>query len=192
MPAATQIPEQILRRIEGASPQIVEFLDLWNRARQGLLAPLRREFDPFEAPRLLRHNWLYRYLPEKQDFVCKLAGENVNEAWGGRLKGKYLSEVVGPDYAADAIRRWRRVIDTPLLLYGSIAGPPDDGSPRVAERLVLPLASSLDQIDHTIGISVYSVPQTDRDNIPPVWRDMVEIPCEDIRALDGVRAPDTA
>ena len=32
--------------------------------------------------------------------------------------------------SADAIRRWRRVIETPLLLYGSVAGPPDDGASR--------------------------------------------------------------
>jgi hypothetical protein len=193
LPATPRLPEPIRARFAGASPQIVEFLELWNRSRHGALVPLRRELDPFQAPRLLRHVWLYQYLPDRDDFVCKLAGENVNEAWGGRLKGQMLSDVVGPAHRDAAIRRWRGVIETPCILYGAIGPERQDADGRpIAERLVLPLATAIDIVDHTIGISLYSVSQTDRDLIRPVWDDMLRIPCAEFQAFDSPDPPDAA
>jgi hypothetical protein len=57
---------------------------------------------------------------------------------------------------------------------------------------VLPLATAIDIVDHTIGISLYSVSQTDRDLIRPVWDDMLRIPCAEFQAFDSPDPPDAA
>ena len=106
-------------RLAGADPRILVFFHAWNAARRRTLVPLRSDFDPMLIQSLLAHVWLYRFDPAVGDFVCKLAGEEVNLAWGRSIKGRTLREIVGAADHPIMMARWRKLLTVPLLHYGS-------------------------------------------------------------------------
>lgn len=168
--------------IAEASAGVRAMLAAWSAARDGgEPVPRKRAFDPMTVPHLLPHIWIYRFDPAIDDFVCQLAGERINLAWGvTSLRGRSLREIVGADNQTAARRRWLDVIRAPLIQYGRQDDPL--GGTNHAERLVLPMASEDGTIDYTIGLSLYERRQTDHDRTPPVWDNVQRIACADLDA----------
>ena len=165
---------------EGTDERLLTFFDTWRASRHGALVPSKRDFDPFEVPSLLRYAWLYRFDPEAGDFVCLLAGEDVNRAWGGPIKGKTLREVVGEKDHPIVLERWRAIVDTPLVQYGAKDEKLSNQDLWRAERLLLPLASAGDRPDHVIGISLYRLAAQEEARAPLISEDILQMLCTDI------------
>ncbi|MBP5858846.1 PAS domain-containing protein [Marivibrio halodurans] len=168
--------------IAKASVEVRDMIAAWAMARaDGAPVPFKRDFDPIAIPRLLPHIWIYRFDPELDDFVCRLAGERINLAWGAvSLRGQRFRDIVGVKNHASALRRWLDVIQTPLVQYGMQEDPL--GGTNHAERLVLPMASEGGTVDYTIGLSLYERRQTDHKLTPPVWDNVHRIACAELDA----------
>lgn len=164
----------------GADERLIAFLEAWRNSRSGAVHPNKRNFDPFQVPTLLRYTWLYRYDPALSDFVCLLAGEDVNRAWGGPIKGKPLREIVGDVDHPTVLQRWLQIVQTPLVQYGAKDERLSNQDLWRAERLLMPLSSVSDQADHVIGISLYRLAAHEELHAPLISEDIKQIPCTDI------------
>lgn len=167
-------------RLADADPRVVRFLDAWRQARRGALVPLRDAFDPMAIPGLLGCVWMYRFDPALDDFVCRLAGEEVNAAWGGSIRGRTLREIVGDANHPRVIARWRRMLAGPSIQYGAAAEHLSEGRSRHVERLVLPLASAPGVLDRTLGISLYALAAPSLTPAILVPAEVIQIPCAEL------------
>ncbi|RVU38892.1 PAS domain-containing protein [Hwanghaeella grinnelliae] len=164
----------------GTDARLLVFFDAWRSARSGAAVPTKRDFDPFQMPALLRFTWLYRDDPVAGDFVCLLAGEEVNRAWGHPIKDKTLRQVVGDEDYPVVQARWRKIIDTPLVQYGAKQEKLSSQDLWRAERLLMPLASADGRIDHVIGVSLYRLAGSEQKRMALFEEDIVQIPCAEI------------
>lgn len=113
--------------------------------------PEKADMDPLLFPQCLPKVWLYRYLPDEQDFECRLIGQEVVDAWKLRqMRGQRLSAIAGDRFFSTIFQRWSRVVELPVMLHSYTVE-----SPRFAavERVALPLAG--DGAGYVIGITQY-------------------------------------
>lgn len=174
------IPEDVLLRLAEAGRPSLSLLNCWCAMREGQDVPSRRNFDPTLLGRYLAKVYLYAFDEARGDFVCRLAGEEVNEAWGGSIKGRAFREVVGDDHHAAALARWRAIIETPLVQFGVMEDEVGRDRRRVGERLVTPVRDENGATLMILGLGDYIVRQNDRTWISPVWNRIVRIPCAEI------------
>lgn len=168
------------RRVPDANPKIHSFFGAWLDARGDALVPRRKSFSPMTIPSLLRFVWIYEFDPEQQDFVCRLAGESVNEAWGGSIRGRTICEIVGKiDYPV--LRgRWDIIVGQPAIQYGAVEERLTSLETWQAERLLLPMASGDGTINVMLGISLYRLQRSapeGKQNIPEF---VIRVPCADL------------
>ena len=104
------------------------------------MVPFRHDLEPLDVPRLLEFAWIYKYEPERGDYVCQLAGEKINENWGRSINGLTLREIVGEIDHQVLLERWKLVRETPLIQYGSFSEWQPAVRSFAAERLLLPMA----------------------------------------------------
>ena len=64
----------ISAKFPGADTRVLHFLEAWKQARGDRLVPYRGDFEPLSVPRLLEYAYIYRYDPERGDYVCELSG----------------------------------------------------------------------------------------------------------------------
>lgn len=154
-------------------------LDVWLACRKGALVPRQADLDPMLLSGQLAAIYIYRYDPELDDFVCRLAGEAINQAWGHSIRGATLRDIVGVLLHPAALERWKAIIRTPHVQHGRIDRDIDGTSEMIAERLVLPMRGD-GEPDRVLGFGSYVHRQSDRDQTPPVWDDVVTINCRDL------------
>lgn len=166
----------LAERLPDAHPAILRFFEAWTSVRQGRLVPRKPDFDPRHIPSLLTNVYLYRFDSDRRDFVCLLSGERINQAWNRSIRGLTLREILGERDHPTVLQRWRSIIETPLVHYGSESERLSRLDTQRAERLILPLESD-NGIDHVIGLSLYTVGLADPDRQPLISSDIVRIPC---------------
>ena len=163
----------------GLSSTAQKLLDHWRSIRNGRQVPRKADFDPMQVHDLLSNLWIYEFDREINDFVCRLAGESIHSAWGRRVKGLTYREIVGDAHHPAALERWRYLLERPAIQH-SFRGDLDRSAPyRVAERLVLPLAS-VDVPDRLLGYSRYELGQDQVAVRPDLWDDVTVIDCKDL------------
>ncbi|MBP5856142.1 PAS domain-containing protein [Marivibrio halodurans] len=170
-----------LDRLHRADTRLVAFLDAWAAARDGAPVPRKTAFDPLAVAALLPMVWLYRYEPALGDFVCRLAGESVNQAWGHSIRGMTLRQVVGKADHPTILGRWREIVGTPFIHYGGSRERLSAQSVYQAHRLLMPLAGEAEGMsppDYVIGISLYHLDPMDRDRMPLMPEDIVRLRCD--------------
>lgn len=123
----------------------------WNKIRGNRAMPERREVDPAEIRRALCRVWIYER-EEDGEFRCRLAGEEINTAYGKPLQGRLAREMIGPKFDEIVEPRWNYVLDRGAFFHGysveSAAGHP-------IERLCLPLADKDGRPKFVFGASHY-------------------------------------
>ena len=174
-----QLPP-IESRLPGADPQVFRFLEAWRAARKDGSVPYRVDFDPTGIPSLLKFVWLYRFDPDQGDFVCELAGEDVNTAWGQGIKGSRLRDIVGADDHATVLGRWKQIVGRPLVQYGKASERLSKQRIQRAERILAPMMSVDGQVDVVLGMSLYRIGPVDRERPALVPEDIIQIPCAEI------------
>ncbi len=180
MTGYANIPGVLRAQLANAGPGVLALLDSWCGIRKGQLIPNRRDFDPATVTRFLGMVYLYRYEPAIGDFVCRLAGEQINDAWELRIKGLAFRQVVSEEHHPAALERWRAIIDEPLVQYGRFTEQGRNGDECVGERMNLPLSGDSGRGEFVLGMAVYKASQADRDWINPVWDDVIRVPCAEI------------
>ncbi len=168
-----------LEKLVEMDQRLHAFLDSWRLARGTGIVPLRKSFDPMAVPSVLSNIYIYAFDADRGDFVCELAGEEVNEAYGRRIKGDTLLAIVGPDDHPPIMARWQRIMGVPCIHYGTTKERLSKRPLQVAERLLLPFASVPGRVDTIIGVGLYSEKRSWEDHPPLMPSDIVQIPCAD-------------
>jgi len=169
------------RRIPDASSNIQKFFGAWLDARGDALVPSRTSFSPLTIPSLLRFVWIYQFDSRQQEFVCQLAGESVNEAWGGSIRGRTIRDIVGEHDYPMVRNRWDSVVGWPAILYGALDERLTSMEVWQAERLLLPMASEDGTIDVMLGISLYRLQHMasgGKANVPEL---ITRVPCAELQ-----------
>lgn len=162
--------------LRDADPRLLRFLAAWRAARAGAPMPRRRAFDPMTAPDLLPWIWLCAYDPAADDFVYRLAGEEVNAAWGRSLRGAALRDLLGPEDHPTVRRRWAEILEGPNLHYGLTRERLSALETQSAERLLAPLADDAGLPAYILGVSLYRVAASDPGRPPLTAEDYVRLP----------------
>lgn len=164
-------------------PLLRQFLQHWAARRDGLTMP-RGAIEPAMLRACLPSVYLMRYRAETDDFLCTLAGEKVNEAWGQSLIGKRPQDFMSPESAALAQAIYRHITLIPALHVGRRDSVWATGRPyKAADRLVVPLGDGAGRPWGLFGLSLYHFnPLTEAGHAPYVGPDVLYYPCADLPA----------
>lgn len=179
MPSDATAISELKKRIPQADQRIVDFFAAWLAARGDALVARRKAFSPLSVPSLLRYMWIYRFEPEAGDYVCKLAGESVNDAWGKGIKGRALRNIIGEADYPVVRERWDNIVGVPLIQYGAVEERLTSLDAWHAERLLLPMASEDGTTDVVLGISLYNLDHLTKDKSANVSEVVMQFPCRD-------------
>lgn len=123
----------------------------WNSARGAQAMPARRSIDPLEMHQALPRLWIY----EREDdglFRCRIAGEEINAAYGRPIQGRLAREVIGPKFDEVVGPRFHYVLNNAAFYHGySVESP----SGQTIERICLPLADKDGVPRFVFGASQY-------------------------------------
>lgn len=133
------------------SSRLSLLLEHYLEVRGAKRMPARRDIDATRLGPVLSIIWLSEYEPEAGTFRYRLAGEEVNEVFGGSVAGRLLSDFVFGDRFEVTNEAFLKVIRDEAALLAS--GPIYRCADRIAlgERLVLPLSSDGVTADGLIG-----------------------------------------
>lgn len=129
--------------------------DYWrSRCRDGAL-PSRRDIDPLDIPDLLANVFMLDVVGDAEDFVFRLAGSLVEEAFSMPLRGRSIAEI-------------QKAAGTPIPVAQHVEVA-RGGGPRYREgsmlvsgrehwrthRLLLPLSSDGRRVDVLMGGAIF-------------------------------------
>jgi hypothetical protein len=136
----------------------------WAAARSGRRMPAFRDIDPVGIGRHLRYVWAWRYDRATDGFTGRLAGEEIDRAFGRSLRGVKMTEFYTPDVYAVVFPRHRRVVTEPSFFHGTGMVFARMGYTMGGERISLPLSEDGSIGDGIIGGTYYTaLPQQDQD-----------------------------
>jgi hypothetical protein len=141
----------------------------WAEARGSRRMPAFRDIDPVGIGRHLRYIWAWKYDRETDAFTGRLAGEEIDRAFGKSLRGMRMVEFYAPDVYALVFPRHRRVVTEPSFFHGTGMVFAQMGYTMAGERISLPLAEDGSTGDGIIGGTFYSAlpPQTEERPLGP-------------------------
>jgi hypothetical protein len=128
----------------------------WAAARGSRRMPAFRDIDPIEIGRQLRYVWSWKYDRESDGFTGRLAGEEIDRAFGKSLRGMKMPEFYTPDVYAVVFPRHRRVVTEPAFFHGTGMVFARMGYTMGGERIGLPLSEDGETGDGIIGGTFYS------------------------------------
>src|SRR5277367_5160003 len=129
---------EFLARIE--HPALRAVAGHWQAVRGGKLMPAWGDIDPTAIARHLPIVWAWKYDRAADRFTGRLAGEEINTAFGKSLRGADMADFF-KDFNYDEIfARHRRVVTAPCLAHGHGQVFGHAGRAGVGERIILPLA----------------------------------------------------
>lgn len=134
------------------------FLRYWFDLRGDRLMPERRDIDPAAVPSLLPKMWLWDVVPERKDFRCRLAGEEICALFGRNPRGTLLGEWVPMGIVDVARPRYQRVIDEPAICLASGMSYVADNKHAWCERVITPMTDGDANPAIVFGITVWRAP----------------------------------
>jgi hypothetical protein len=138
----------------------------WTAARGSRRMPSFRDIDPVEIGRHLRYVWAWKYDAAADRFTGRLAGEEIDRAFGKSLRGMKMEEFYTPDVYDVVFPRHRRVVTEPGFFHGTGMVFARMGYTMAGERIALPLAEDGDVGDGIIGGTFYSALPTLNEDRP--------------------------
>src|SRR3546814_88815 len=94
----------------------------------------KQDIDAIALKSCLPNVWLHRYQPESDDFVCLLAGEQVNAAWGGSIANRPLSQIIRSEQYALTRHRYRQIMQLPAIQIVHRIIQPSTAVAKVSDR----------------------------------------------------------
>jgi len=132
----------------------------WVAARGERPMPAWRDIDPVGIGRHLRYVWAWKYDAASDSFTGRLAGEEIDRAFGKSLRGMAMTEFYTPDVYGLVFPRHRRVVTEPSFFRGTGMVFARMGLTMEGERIGLPLSEDGARGDGIIGGTFYrALPQ---------------------------------
>jgi hypothetical protein len=129
----------------------------WNEIRPAGALPGWSSIDAVAMGPALRYIWAWRFDLELGDFVGRLAGEDIVNAFGASPKGRAMRDFFTPEVYLAFHPLHVRVMTEPAMLHGTGAVYSVLGRRFVGERICLPLAEDGRTGDAVIGATVYDL-----------------------------------
>jgi hypothetical protein len=129
----------------------------WAAACRGRRMPAFRDIDPVGIGRHLRYVWAWKYDRATENFTGRLAGEEIDRAFGKSLRGMQMTGFYAPDVYAVVFPRHRRVVTEPSFFHGTGMVFARMGYTAAGERISLPLSEDGSTGDGIIGGTFYTV-----------------------------------
>ncbi len=116
--------------------------------------PSMEDLDVFKFPRSLSHLAVFAYDCEKDDYICRLAGEMVNDSHPINLKNSLLSEVYERNLANKIRSEWDHVFEAKnaLCVTAQLDHPVEK---LYSWRFILPLYNTTGRGKVILSLSVY-------------------------------------
>ena len=127
----------------------------WQAARGAKGMPAWRDIDPIQIGRNLRYVWAWKYDRAGDDFTGRLAGEEIDRAFGKSLRGVKMTAFYPPEGAALVLPRHRRVVQQPAFMHGQGMVFGHVGRTLIGERVIMPLSEDDAAADGLFGGTVY-------------------------------------
>lgn len=114
--------------------------------------PLKRDIDAVDIRTTLSRVYLYER--DGEDFVCRLAGEEISWNYDCRLKDRRLSEILDAPIHGMVSLFMRVCLDEPAIYRNHGLLYSDERKRRVAgERFYLPLRGEAGEMTHVLGLT---------------------------------------
>jgi hypothetical protein len=139
----------------------------WEAARGTRRMPAFRDIDPIAIGRHLRYVWSWKYDRDADAFTGRLAGEEIDRAFGKSLRGMPMVDFYTPDVFAVVFPRHRRVVLEPGFFHGTGMVFARLGYNMEGERIGLPLAEDGEVGDGILGGTFYSALPRPASDRPP-------------------------
>lgn len=136
-------------------PASHQFIRYWFQIRGDRMIPDRRDIDPAALVPLLPKVWLWDFVPERDDFACRLAGEEITAVFGRSPRGTFLGDWMSPAIIDVARARYRRVIDQPAICIASGNSFVERDKHAWCERIITPMTNGGDKPAVVFGMSVW-------------------------------------
>ncbi len=136
-------------------PRLRAVAEHWDRARGRKLMPAWSDLDPLALRDNLSIVWAWKYHRLTDHFTGRLAGEEINDAFGKSLRGADMAEFF-EDFDYETIfARHRRVVTEPCCAHGR--GQVFSHAHRIGlgERIIMPLADDGARGDGIFGATLY-------------------------------------
>jgi hypothetical protein len=137
----------------------------WQAACGARHIPAWRDIDPVQIGRNLRYIWSWKYDRASDGFTGRLAGEEIDLAFGKSLRGVAMRDFYSPEIYDLVFPRHRRVVTEPGFMHGCGMVFAHMGRTVTGERIVMPLAEDGVCGDGIIGATIYrpmAMPDADR------------------------------
>jgi hypothetical protein len=138
----------------------------WARARGDRRMPAFRDIDPVGIGRHLRYVWAWKYDRAADGFLGRLAGEEIDRAFGMSLRGMQMTAFYAPEVYAVVFPRHRRVVTEPSFFHGTGMIFARMGYTMAGERIGLPLSEDGTIGDGIIGGTFYTALPTPNQDLP--------------------------
>jgi hypothetical protein len=127
----------------------------WAAARGSKPMPAWRDIDPLQLGRNIRYVWSWKYDRAADGFTGRLAGEEIDLAFGKSMRGAAMRDFYSPQVYDLVFPRHRRVVTERGFMYGQGMLFAHMGRTVVGERIVMPLAEDGVTSDGIFGATLY-------------------------------------
>lgn len=130
-----------------------ELYELWLALRPETgVAPVRASFDPIDAPKAMSTLILAEVEPD--DYLFRVVGTDMVEAWGRDYTGERLSDIMSGEYHAFIRGLFDQTVKTQACVFSHSRFQWDRGRTLDTRRLMLPFARN--SAPETIGYVLVS------------------------------------
>jgi hypothetical protein len=150
-------------------PALGAVVEHWNIVRSGRPMPAWQDIDPASIKEHLPIVWAWRWDPELNTFIGRLAGEEILAVLRTHTRGKRIDECFATEACQAIFARFKQVIDGPALMHSHGKVYVLGGRDGQGERIVLPLGADGTLGDGVIGATVY------RLGIRPTTKDKISV-----------------
>ena len=147
--------------MEFASPRLGQLYAYWQAQRGDRLAPRKDEIVPFDIRRLLPNIMIVEVAARPEDYRIRLSGTEVDRQNGRTLTGLRLVELFAEARTLPAIRDYALVVERRAPVHNRRRMAHVGRDHVEIERLILPLSSDGERVDHLLCIFDY------RSAVPP-------------------------
>lgn len=136
--------------------RLIQFMNYWHEKRNGELVPNYHDIDPLDIVPVLPYIWIFEWMPEEQDFQCRLAGEEIKEIQKTNIVGKWLKDLQSEEVASFMREQYLETINRPAMGY--TVGPVylrTIGRSGKGERVFLPFKNKDGQTTIVAGVTMY-------------------------------------
>lgn len=127
-------------------------VDYWTSLCRGEAFPRREDLDPVDIPQLLPAIFLVQVpTAETEDYVFRLAGEDVCALYGQPLRGKTVSDILCPEMVDLVRAQYTEMVKDPRPRFIRFKMLKGQGRYYDCERALLPFCDDTGRVTVLLG-----------------------------------------